>query len=88
MAALHSRCGHYIFAMWFLLLISFSPRLMSAVADWMSTIPPHIYDLSVNLECMSEMCSTRLAENTGRKKSPKNRYLGTVAQFAGLYLRN
>ena len=25
--------------------------------------------LSVNLECMSEMCCTRLAENTGRKKS-------------------
>jgi len=26
--------------------------------------------LSANLECMSEMCCTRLAENTGRKKSP------------------
>jgi len=26
---------------------------------------------SVNLECRSEMCCTRLAENTGRKKSPK-----------------
>ena len=26
--------------------------------------------LSANLECRSEMCCTRLAENTGRKKSP------------------
>jgi len=27
--------------------------------------------LSANLECMSEMCCTRLAENTGRKKYVK-----------------
>jgi len=39
MAALRSRCGHYIFALWFLL--SF-PRLISAVAHWMSTILPHM----------------------------------------------
>jgi len=26
--------------------------------------------LSANLECMSEICCTRLAGNTGRKKSP------------------
>ena len=37
--------------------------------------------LSANLECMSEMCCTGLAENTGRKKSPKIRHLGTVAQI-------
>ena len=37
----------------------------------MSTILPHIScGLSVNLECVSEMCCTRLAENTGRKKLP------------------
>ena len=41
MAALRSRCGHYIFALWFLLLFFF-PRLISAVADWMSTILPHM----------------------------------------------
>jgi len=39
MTALHSRCGHYIFALWFLL---FFPRLISAVADWMSAILPHM----------------------------------------------
>ena len=27
---------------------------------------------------MSEMCCTRLAENTGRKKVTKNRHLGTI----------
>ena len=37
-AALRSRCGHYIFALWF--LSSFFPRLISA--DWMSTILPHM----------------------------------------------
>ena len=44
MAALRSRCGHYIFALWFLLLPSSSfvfPRLISAVAEWMSTILVH-----------------------------------------------
>jgi len=35
----------------------------------------------VNLECTSEMCNTRLAENTGRKKIAKNRHLGTIAQI-------
>jgi len=39
MAALCSRCGHYIFALWFL---SFYPRLISSAADWMSTILLHM----------------------------------------------
>jgi len=55
--------GHYIFVLWFLL--AFFPRLILAVADWMSTILPH---LSANLECRSEMYCTQLAENTGHKK--------------------
>ena len=46
----------------------------------MSTILPHM-SLSANLECMSEMCRTRLAENTGRKNYAKNRLLRTVAQL-------
>ena len=41
MAALRSRCGHYIFALWFV-SSSFFPRLISAVADWMSTILAHM----------------------------------------------
>jgi len=85
MAALRSRCGHYIFILWLLLSSSFFcflsfPRLISAVADWMSTIFAWC-GLSANLRCRSETCCTRLAGNTGRKKSPKIRHLGTIAQL-------
>jgi len=41
-ATLRSRCGHYIFALWFLLSSTFFPRLISAVAEWMSTILVHM----------------------------------------------
>jgi len=37
--------------------------------------------LSANLGCRSETCCTRLAENTGCKKSPKIRHLRTIAQL-------
>jgi len=44
MAALCTRAGHYIFALWFLsfFLLSFFPRLISAAVDWMSTILRHL----------------------------------------------
>jgi len=43
MFALCNRADHYIFILWFLLLLlSFFPRLISAAADWMSTILPHM----------------------------------------------
>jgi len=42
MAALWNRAGRYIFALWFLLSFLFFTRLISAVADWMSTILLHI----------------------------------------------
>ena len=54
--------------------------LILAVGDWMSTILPHMVwhcGFSANLQCLSEMCGTRLAANTGRKKST----FGTVAQL-------
>ena len=45
MVALWNRAGQYIFALWFLsfffFLLSFFPRLISAVGDRMSTILPH-----------------------------------------------
>jgi len=45
MVALCNRAA-IIFLVWFLLLfsffLSFSPRLISAVADWMPAILPHI----------------------------------------------
>jgi len=77
MAALRSRCGHYIFVLVSSSLSSFFPRLISAVADWMSTILPHMMrPYSANLECRSEMF-TWLAEI----QEAKNRQLGTIAQF-------
>ena len=45
MAALWNRTGHYILPYGFYLLLSFFllfPRLISAVADWMSTILVHM----------------------------------------------
>ena len=89
MAALRSRCGHYIFAMWFLLSIFFLlfPCLISAVGDWMSTIGPYFHTwcgLSANLECRSEMYCTRLAEIQDAKiaiSAPSH-------NFVGPYLRN
>jgi len=41
MAALHRRCGHYIFVCP-VSFFFFFPRLISAVADWMSTILLHM----------------------------------------------
>ena len=78
--------GHYIFALWFLLLLFF--LFFLAYNSQMSHIEllPYFHTwcgLSANLECMSETCCTRLAENklTRRKKSPKIRHLGTIAQL-------
>ena len=72
MAALWNRAGHYILPCdFYLLLLLFFPCLISVVGDWMSTIlSTHgVCGLSANLECMSEMCCTQLAESTGCKKS-------------------
>jgi len=75
-AALWNRAGRYIFFLWFL-LSSFSfffPRLFSAVADWMYTVPYFrtCCDLSANLGCRSETCCTRLAEKCTTQKIAKN----------------
>ena len=49
MVVLCNRADHYIFALWFLLL-SFFPRLISAVVDWMSTVLRHmVWPYSVNV---------------------------------------
>jgi len=42
MTALCNRAGRNIFALWFLSIFFFFPRLISAVADWMSTILAHM----------------------------------------------
>ena len=52
--------------------------LVSAVADWMSTI---WCGFSANLGCRSETCYTWLSGNTRCKKVAKNCRLGTIAQL-------
>ena len=44
MVALWNRADRYIFMLWFvlLLLLFLFPRLISAAADWMSAILPHM----------------------------------------------
>ena len=86
MVALWNSADHYIFALWFLLsfsfFLSFFPRLISAVGDWMCLPYFHTWcGLSANLGCRSETCYTRLPENTGSKKSPKNRHRRTIVQL-------
>jgi len=83
MAALRSRCGHYILQLWFLsffLLVPFfaySQRSQSGCLPYFDTrCGP-----SANLECMSEMCCTRLAEKYRTQRSPKNRHLRTIAEL-------
>jgi len=73
MAALHSRCGHYVFILWFLLSIFYlfsSPNLSCRRLDVY-----HTSTHSANLGCRSETCCTRLAGNAGCKKLPKMRHL-------------
>ena len=41
----YSRCGHYIFVLFLSFFLSFFPRLISGVADWMSTESPKIRHL-------------------------------------------
>jgi len=82
MVALWNRADHYIFILWFIsIYLSFFPRLISA-AEYIGCLP-YFHTrcgLSANLECRSEMCCTRLAENTGRKKIVICA-VGTIAQL-------
>ena len=86
MVALCNRAGHIYFhpvVSSFFLYSFFFPRLISAVGDWMSIPYFHTWCvLSVNLECRSETCCARLAENVrDAKKSPKSHHLGTIPQI-------
>ena len=81
MVALCNRADHYIFILQFLsifYILSFfsSPNLSDRTLDVYHT-STHAVGLSANLECRSEMCGMRIAENAG----PKNRHLGTIAQL-------
>jgi len=76
MAAVHSRCGHYIFVLWFLFFfLLFFHRWVSVITDWMSTILPHV----MWKDGMSEVCCTQLTENTGCKESPSGHHRTTLS---------
>jgi len=77
MAALRSRCGHYIFALWFLFISIFF--LAYSRPSQIGCLPYfHTWcGFSANLGCRSEMCCMRLAQNTGHKI----RHLGTITQL-------
>jgi len=78
MADLHSRCGYYIFAMWFSSIIF--PRLSQP--SQIGCLPYfHTWcGLSTNLECRSETCCTRLAVKYRTHIIAKFFHLGTIAQ--------
>jgi len=93
MAALHSRCRHYIFILrlflpFFFFFFFSSPNLSHCRLDT-STYFHTWCGLTANLACRSETCCMRLTENTAHKKSPKIRHLRTIAQLCRpIYLRN
>ena len=74
----------YIFIMSFVLSFLFlfsSPNLIGQKLDVCHTSTHGVVLISANLGCRYETCCTRLAENTGRKKSPKSRHLRTIVQL-------
>jgi len=91
MAALHSRCGHYIF--WHVVSIflssSFFPRLISAVADWI------VYHTSthgvalVRIWNTGRKCAGRDSlEIHDAKNDAKIAIWAPSHNFVGLYLHN
>jgi len=86
MVALCNRADHYIFAVWFL---SFFFLLFFLAKSQRSEIGCLLYfhtwcGLSANLECMSQMRCTLLAEI----QDAKNAILAPSHNFIGLYLRS
>ena len=72
MAALRSRCGHYIFVLWFLLLSSFF--LAYSQQSQIECLPYfHTWcGLSANLGCRSETCCTQLTVGNAGGKNRQN----------------
>jgi len=86
MVALWNRTNHYIFILWFLLLLS-SFVFSSPNLSGRNGCLPYFHTwcggcgFSVNLECMSEIYCARLAGNQDPKIAFKNCHLGTIAQL-------
>jgi len=76
-------CGFF----YLLSIVYLFPRLILAVADWMSTILPPWCSPSANLGCRSETRCRRLAVNTaytGHQKSPEIAMWAPSRKFVGL----
>jgi len=89
MEALCSRCGHYIFALWFLLssfLLSFSPNLGHRRLDVCHTCT---HDMA--LVRIKDAGLKRAARGSLKIKDAKNRQKSAICapshNFVGLYLR-
>jgi len=76
-----SPSGFFFYLPMYLSFFFSSPNLSGRRLDVCHTSTHGVAGLSTNLGCRSETCRTRLAENTERKKSPKIRHLGTIAQL-------
>jgi len=79
MAALRSRCGHYIFCPVFSFFLFLSFSLVSSQPSQIGFLPYfHTWcGLSANFRCRSETCCMRFAEI----QDVKNRNLRTIAQL-------
>ena len=89
-----NRACHYILPLWFFLLSFFCPSLFFLAYSQRSQtgcLPyTSTYDValvSANLECMPEMCCTRLTE-TQDAKIAKIRHIRTIAQLFRAVSRN
>jgi len=90
MAALWNRAGHYIFALWFLVLLLFflsSPNLSGRGVDAYHTCT---HDVAlVRIQNAGLKCAARgLLEMQGPKNRQKIPIWAPSHNFVGLYLRN
>jgi len=83
-AALRSRCRHCIFVLLFLLLLFF-PRLISAIADWMSTILLHMVWPYCEFRMQSQL---RYVSTIGKKLVKKQYLLHMSPQYGELWPTN
>jgi len=74
-AIIFSSCGLYLFSSFFL---AYSQRSQIRCFTYLIM---HMMWSCVNLECRSEMCCTRLAQDTERNNCARNHHLRTVAQL-------
>ena len=72
-----TQCGFFFFFLLLLFFFAYSQRSQIGCLPYFHTW----YGLSVNLECRSEMCCTRLVEKTGRNNSPSKHLCTTSSGY-------